>query len=419
METKNKKTLKVLSTDLSGFEKYLCKLGMSERQIEFLKLAPRRLIELFGCFSGLELLKDCEFKAKFMSYIKDRYKPGQLKKYASGISHYREYLVSIKTLIPYSDQVMKFTRRKKSDLRVRYEFKRSNYYKDIENKYIKHLRIELEYCKAEYRKKLRAFQKFALFLIEKGTDSFADVRAMDVINFSKLETTYKTDWNSLKGFLNFAFRQGYTTERLAEAIITVKYKTRRKKQYLKSSEIERILNSICRTTITGKRTFAIFLLMARLGLRPSEPLKMKLNDVDWVNARVFVRGKNKRNAWLPMPQDVADAIMDYLKSASRGDSEKLFVQLRPPFDGFERTYVFSKALCKAYQQTGICPPTGNVRLNVFRHSFATKLINEDNLSVFAVQSILRHSTPSMTLHYAKYHSKKLRVFEVKWPGAAS
>jgi len=407
----------LLSSDLSGYESYLEDLGMTDRNISFLVLAPRKLMELFGCLSGLELLKDAAYRSKFLDLIRDLYEPGQLKKYSAGITHYRDYLISIAALIPYSAKKVSFPRKRKEGPLEHYHINATAYFRDIEKGYWKYLNIELGQCKQDNRKKMRAYKKFAIFLLNANYKTFEAIGPQQILDFKKLETTLKTDWEVLKCVLTYLFQKKHTVSNLTPAVIKIRSRKSFNKQYLKSHEIERLLNAIDTSTVVGKRDFAIIMLMARLGLRPCEPVRMKLSDLDWKNSRLLVRGKNNKNEWLPMPQDVGEAIFNYIKVAPRGDTQNLFVRLRPPYDGYNTCSSQLITLRKAYVEAGIRPPMGRARLNVFRHSLATSLLNSDK-SVFEVQALLRHSNPSMTLHYAKYHSKKLSLFEIKWPGAS-
>ena len=63
------------------------------------------------------------------------------------------------------------------------------------------------------------------------------------------------------------------------------------------------------------RDKAIILLLVRLGLRASEVADLKLTDVDWRNGRIAVTGKPRREEWLPLTQEVGDAMMAYIKRA--------------------------------------------------------------------------------------------------------
>ena len=53
---------------------------------------------------------------------------------------------------------------------------------------------------------------------------------------------------------------------------------------------------------------AILLLLARLGLRSGDAYHLTLDDIDWENSRIDVRGKGDRVVKLPLPTEVGKAI---------------------------------------------------------------------------------------------------------------
>jgi integrase/recombinase XerD len=73
---------------------------------------------------------------------------------------------------------------------------------------------------------------------------------------------------------------------------------------LPPKQTERVLASCNRKTAVGQRDHAILLLLARLGLRASEVLNFRLEDLDWQNGLITVRGKGGRYSHLPLPVDV-------------------------------------------------------------------------------------------------------------------
>jgi integrase len=66
------------------------------------------------------------------------------------------------------------------------------------------------------------------------------------------------------------------------------------------------------STATGRRNFAIVMILARLGLRAAEVGALELEDVDWRGGELVVRGKARRDDPLPLPADVGEAIAAYL-----------------------------------------------------------------------------------------------------------
>ena len=58
------------------------------------------------------------------------------------------------------------------------------------------------------------------------------------------------------------------------------------------------------------------MLLARLGLRRGEVAALELDDVDWRAGEIVIRGKGSRIDRLPLPGDVGEALVDYLRIRS-------------------------------------------------------------------------------------------------------
>jgi len=83
-------------------------------------------------------------------------------------------------------------------------------------------------------------------------------------------------------------------------------------RHLSPEQVQKVLDRCDRERRTGKRDFAILLLLARLGLRAGEVAAIKLEDIDWDDGLITVRGKTRRASRLPLPQEVGEAIAAYL-----------------------------------------------------------------------------------------------------------
>ena len=86
-------------------------------------------------------------------------------------------------------------------------------------------------------------------------------------------------------------------------------------RYLPPEDVDRVIAACESTTARGLRDKGIVLLLARLGLRAGEVAGLQLDDIDWVQGTFRVIGKSRREAKLPLPQDVGDAILAYLEAA--------------------------------------------------------------------------------------------------------
>ena len=77
---------------------------------------------------------------------------------------------------------------------------------------------------------------------------------------------------------------------------------------LAPEQVMAILASCDRETLSGRRNYAILLLLARLGLRAGEVTALTLDDFDWHEGIVTVPGKGQRREPLPLPHEVGEAL---------------------------------------------------------------------------------------------------------------
>ena len=131
---------------------------------------------------------------------------------------------------------------------------------------------------------------------------------------------------------------------------TVKKESRKKvPTYLKTKDIQAILDSIDIDTSLGKRDYCIILLSSRYGLRVSEILNIKLKDIDWINNKISVKQlKNHNLNLLPLTREIGWAIINYIKeSRPKCNNEYLFVKMKYPFDKMTQFNQFNKYFDKA------------------------------------------------------------------------
>jgi site-specific recombinase XerD len=141
---------------------------------------------------------------------------------------------------------------------------------------------------------------------------------------------------------------------------------------------------------------------------------VELADIDWRAGEVLVRGKGNRDERLPLPVDVGEAVVDYLR---RGRPDiglaKVFVAARAPYRPLTAQAV--KAVVRnACGRCGIAP-AGAHRL---RHTAATTVLRA-GAPMEEVAQLLRHRHLSSTAIYAKVDQAALRLLARPWPGGVS
>jgi integrase/recombinase XerD len=186
---------------------------------------------------------------------------------------------------------------------------------------------------------------------------------------------------------------------------------------LPAEQVERLLASCDRGTPTGRRDYAILMLLARLGLRGGEVSALTLESIDWECGEIVVHGKGQRLARLPLPADVGSALADYLRQDRPACStRRVFIRVQAPRRGFISPSVICCIVRRALKRAGLTPVFKGAHL--LRHSLATDPLRR-GASLVEIGQLLRHSQPNTTQIYAKADIGALRTIALPWPGVAS
>jgi len=186
-------------------------------------------------------------------------------------------------------------------------------------------------------------------------------------------------------------------------------------RYLPSQDVERVIDS-CADDANGRRDRAVLLLLARLALRASEVAALRFADIDWDKGIILVCGKTRRQALLPLPQDVGDAILRYLQHGRPSlPVPALFTTVKAPLRPLTRAAV-THIVRSALRRTGIESPINGA--HVLRHSAATTMLRR-GASLADVGTVLRHRSVQTTAHYAKVDFDLLSQIAQPWPGMPS
>lgn len=187
-------------------------------------------------------------------------------------------------------------------------------------------------------------------------------------------------------------------------------------RYLAPADIERIISACDPSTPLGARDRSILLLLARLGLRAGDVAGLRLGNVDWTHGRIRVSGKSRRTTWLPLPQDVGDALLHYLATGRRAAiGDGVFLTTRAPYTPIIARQVSSTAE-RAIRRAGVKAPSLGAHL--FRHSAATAWLRQ-GLTLQAIGTLLRHRDVDTTAIYAKVDVDLLSQIAMPWPAEGS
>jgi site-specific recombinase XerD len=221
----------------------------------------------------------------------------------------------------------------------------------------------------------------------------------------------------LRSFFRFARLQGVVESDLAALVPSVpSWEMSGPPKHLQSEAVQRVLSACDRSTVKGKRDYAILLLLARLGLRAGEIVALQLDDIDWANGELVVRSK-KGDGWarLPLPMDVGRALERYLMVRPPNPYRNVFVRGYAPYTPFVASGPVSVLVRKAIERAGV--KSARTGAHIFRHSLATEMLRR-GASLAEIGRVLRHRDPDSTAIYARVDLEALRELALPWPGGA-
>jgi site-specific recombinase XerD len=188
-------------------------------------------------------------------------------------------------------------------------------------------------------------------------------------------------------------------------------------RHISAEQLENLL-ALCPTEGPGAvRNRAMLLLSARLGLRPSEVLRIRLQDLDWAAGSLLIRaGKTSRERVLPLPEDAGAALASYLREARPVSTERaVFLSCEPAHPPIRGNGFMAKLVNRLLRQAGIGAPCSGAY--VLRHTLATTMVRS-GASFKEVADILGHGSLTTTGIYAKLDLPSLAKVALPWPGGA-
>lgn len=219
---------------------------------------------------------------------------------------------------------------------------------------------------------------------------------------------------ALRALLRFLHVQGWIATPLANGVPSVPQRREDLPRGLPPGQVTLLLASCDRSTRVGCRDYAVLMLLARLGLRAGEVAGLRLDDVDWRASEFVIRGKRSRIDRLPLPDDVGEALADYLcRARPRGFGRTVFLRAQAPLGRISGDAV-SEVVVRACRRAGIAP----ARAHRLRHTIATEMLRR-GAGLAEIGQVLRHQSLEVTAVYAKVDRQALSRLALPWPGGES
>ncbi len=185
---------------------------------------------------------------------------------------------------------------------------------------------------------------------------------------------------------------------------------------LPKSDIAKLLDTIDRSTVKGKRDYAIMMLGTVLGLRACDIVALKLTDIDWLRGEIhIVQSKTTNLVILPLTQDVGEALKDYILNArpSAVDNE-IFIRIKAPHTKLAAAVTVGEIYRDCCIAAGL--PV-NKRFHNLRRALGTSMV-ANGISVYDVAQVLGDKNVNSTKPYLATDAEHLKMCALSFEGIA-
>ena len=243
----------------------------------------------------------------------------------------------------------------------------------------------------------------------------------------------KVNYKFLRGYLTVLYDKKYSKKTIARNISTLKsfFKYLKKENIIESNpmnliktpkidkklpkflnydDLEKILSIPDTTTFLGKRNALILELLYSTGVRVSELVNIKLNDIDLSEEKILILGKGNKERYVLFGSKAKEKILDYLKEKTDNSPYLIVNRYGNKITDRGIGKILDSIILEASLSYKISPHT-------LRHTFATHML-DSGADIEIVKELLGHESLSTTQIYTHVTSESLkRVYSKTHPRA--
>ena len=212
----------------------------------------------------------------------------------------------------------------------------------------------------------------------------------------------------LRGFFKFLYEKEIISTNIAIFIPKDNYQKQAKlPSYYTEEEIEKLLKSVDRGNIVGKRDYAILVLAAYLGLRASDIARLRFENLRWDKNTIILRQyKTGKDITLPLLPVVGNALLDYIQyGRPKSDEQFIFLLMISPFLPV-RPQTIAGIINRRFSNAGFKSTNRRHGGHALRHSLVKELLdNKQSLPV--ISEVLGHKNTTSTRHYIRIDTESL------------
>lgn len=190
------------------------------------------------------------------------------------------------------------------------------------------------------------------------------------------------------------------------ALVKLPKKGKHLPKFFYYNEIREMLDSIDKSTEAGVRDYLIVHLLYATGVRVSELVGIKVEDISLEKNQIKILGKGAKERYVYFDNHTKECLKEYLSEArpklskSLKTNHLLLNQKGETLTARGIRYILNKMIQKTSIEKNISP-------HMLRHSFATSLLNE-GCDIMSVQELLGHANLSATGIYTHVTNDRLK-----------
>ena len=245
---------------------------------------------------------------------------------------------------------------------------------------------------------------FYLF-VKKDLDLVKEEDIRDYLEYLNLKkdksTSVSRKISTFKSFYKFLYLNEYIDKK-EYPLSKISYPKAEKKlpKFIYYNDLLEMINESSKGK-EGLRDRLIIEMLYATGVRVSELVNIKINDIDFNNRRIIVCGKGNKERIVYYGEYAMKVLNDYLRERENINNQYLFLNNR----GEKLTdrgvrYIIDNIMKNLSVKTHVTP-------HVLRHTFATDMLN-NGCDIKVVQELLGHSSLKTTEVYTHVTNDRLK-----------
>ena len=264
----------------------------------------------------------------------------------------------------------------------------------------------------------RAFRLFLTALDDTGVDSVSKINAETIERFAVLILNHKNfcpntryvRTKAVSAYLKWLYKHGQISKDYSNLLPNIKRTPPPLPDVWSEEDIQKMLDAIDVSSPVGKRNYAMFLLLARTGLRISDVVLLRFENIDWKkNCIRIVQQKTGNPLSVPLSAEIGEAIISYLKYGRPESKEDVvFLSHNAPFQPLHIHNNFNPEIRMYMRLAGVdFTDNRHAGVHTIRSSFATNMLKQ-GASLESISNILGHSSIRVATSYLRVDVEHLR-----------